>query len=68
MLRPDDIKEIRNRLEESQAIFGQRFGVDQSTVHRWETYGLPDHGAAKTAVERFAIELAPSSEDEKATQ
>jgi DNA-binding transcriptional regulator YiaG len=61
MLDPQNIKALRESLGETQAQFGDRFGVDQSTVHRWETAGLPNGGAARTAVERFAAEQ-PSSQ------
>ena len=53
MATSEDIKSVRAALEESQAEFGSRFGVDQTTVHRWETKGLPERGAAKVAVETF---------------
>ncbi|MEY9703749.1 DNA-binding transcriptional regulator YiaG [Bradyrhizobium diazoefficiens] len=36
---------------ESQAAFGARFDVDQSTVHRWETKGPPTRGPARRALE-----------------
>jgi DNA-binding transcriptional regulator YiaG len=54
----DEVRRVREALGESQAVFGQRFGVDQSTVARWETKGLPERGAARTVVERF-IEAYP---------
>jgi DNA-binding transcriptional regulator YiaG len=46
------IREAREKVGESQASFGERFGVDQSTVHRWETQGPPRHGPARKALER----------------
>lgn len=52
-----DLRQFRTEiLKESQARFGERFGVDQSTVHRWETEGLPDRGAARRAVEKMIVE------------
>jgi transcriptional regulator with XRE-family HTH domain len=57
MVEPADILAARQRLNESQAAFGERFGVDQSTVHRWETNGLPDRGAARFAVETFLASI-----------
>jgi DNA-binding transcriptional regulator YiaG len=36
------LKKIRRQLGESQAAFARRFGVHQSTVHRWEQSGPPD--------------------------
>jgi hypothetical protein len=53
----EHIKAARERLRETQAAFGARFGVDQSTVHRWETQGLPDRGTTRLAVERVLSEL-----------
>lgn len=42
MWSPSDIKLLREqRLRESQADFAARFGVNQTTVYRWETRGLP---------------------------
>ena len=61
MVTPDEIKKTRERLKETQAVFGQRFGVDQSTVHRWETDGLPDRGTSRLVVERELAELQASA-------
>lgn len=55
-----DIKTVRETLGESQARFGERFGVDQSTVHRWETEGLPKRGVARHAIETFLKDSAPA--------
>jgi DNA-binding transcriptional regulator YiaG len=46
------IRDAREKVGESQAAFGERFGVDQSTVHRWETQGPPQRGPARKAIER----------------
>ncbi|WP_316172452.1 helix-turn-helix domain-containing protein [Bradyrhizobium sp. SZCCHNRI2049] len=46
------IREARERIGESQAAFAERFGVDQSTVHRWETNGPPARGPARRLIER----------------
>lgn len=51
------VQTIREALGESQTRFGERFGVDQTTVHRWEKNGLPARGAARHAVEKLATEL-----------
>ena len=53
----DEIKAAREALGESQAAFASRFGVDQATVHRWETKGLPKRGAAPKAVEKVLESL-----------
>lgn len=57
MLERSDIKAIRIRLGESQTEFARRFGVNQSTVHKWETKGLPNRGTARVAVESLLDEL-----------
>lgn len=54
----ETVKQAREALGESQEAFGRRFGVDQSTIHRWETDGLPDRGTTKMAVERVLADLA----------
>ena len=46
------IREAREKVGESQAAFGARFGVDQSTICRWETDGPPSRGPARKAIER----------------
>jgi DNA-binding transcriptional regulator YiaG len=58
----EEIKTARLSLQESQEAFGARFGVDQSTVHRWETKGLPDRGAARIAVESLLVSLRQQNE------
>jgi DNA-binding transcriptional regulator YiaG len=57
-----DLRALREQLGESQAAFGQRFGVDQSTVHRWETKGAPKRGPARLIIDRLLAEFcgAPS--------
>ena len=53
-----DVHALRVSLQESQTAFAARFGVDQSTVARWEIDGLPTRGTARRAVEKLAEELA----------
>lgn len=53
----DDIKALRTSLGESQAEFASRFGVYQTTIHRWETEGLPARGTARKAVERLLEDM-----------
>lgn len=60
MLTGAEIKRTREALEESQAVFGIRFGVDQSTVHRWESKGPPARGAARKALEEALPEIRKS--------
>lgn len=57
MMASERLRTVRIRLGESQATFGLRFGVDQATVHRWETNGIPARGAAQKAIERFFREI-----------
>jgi DNA-binding transcriptional regulator YiaG len=45
------IRKARELTGESQTAFGHRFGVDQSTIARWETNG-PPRGAARLALSR----------------
>lgn len=51
------VKAARTKLGESQAAFAERFGVYQTTVHRWETEGPPSRGAAGKALERVLGEI-----------
>jgi DNA-binding transcriptional regulator YiaG len=51
------IRRARELTGESQSVFGRRFGVDQSTAHRWETEGPPSRGAARVAVLREIREI-----------
>ena len=53
MISADQIKQARKKLGESQAAFGGRFGVDQSTIHRWETDSPPQTGPAAKLLDRF---------------
>jgi len=62
MLSPDSIKAAREKVGESQSAFGNRFGVDQSTIHRWETEGAPARGPARMAIERVLGEINRSAE------
>ena len=51
------IRKARERLGESQEAFGQRCGVDQATISRWETEGIPERGAGRKIAERVLAEL-----------
>lgn len=53
----DTIKAACLSLGESQVAFGARFGVNQSTVDRWEANGPPSKGAAGKMIERVLIDL-----------
>lgn len=56
-ITPEMVKAAREKLGESQAAFAARFGVYQTTVHRWETEGPPSRGAAGKAIERVLSEI-----------
>lgn len=58
MVTGEDIREARKALKLSQASFARRIGVNQSTVHRWETRGLPMHGVAAKHISDFILKLA----------
>lgn len=58
---PDKIKTARENRGETQEVFGRRFGVDQSTVHRWETEGVPNRGPARQLIERVLAELSQTA-------
>jgi DNA-binding transcriptional regulator YiaG len=52
-----DVRSVRKSLGETQAAFAERFGVNTATVHRWEKFGLPKHGAARHAVEKLSEDV-----------
>jgi transcriptional regulator with XRE-family HTH domain len=58
----NQIKKIREARGETQAEFGVHFGVDQSTIHRWETKGIPDHSMIRLAIKHVLSELRPQRE------
>lgn len=58
MLSRDALKTARLQLGESQAAFGRRFGVDQSTIQRWEAKGPPKRGTAAMTIERVLTDLS----------
>lgn len=57
MVTSDDIKRVRLARKESQEAFAVHFGVDQSTIHRWETVGVPDRGAAAVGIRKVLSDL-----------
>lgn len=57
MATSDDIKRVRLARKESQEAFAVHFGVDQSTVHRWETVGVPARGPAAIGIQRTLADL-----------
>ena len=63
MATKDQIRAARKALNESQAAFATRFGVNQATVHRWETEGLPERGTARLMVEQVLETLRVSAQE-----
>jgi DNA-binding transcriptional regulator YiaG len=55
------IKNARERIGESQEDFAKRFGIDQATLSRWETTGVPERGPGRKIVERVLFELREAS-------
>lgn len=51
------IRAARKRVGESQEEFAKRFGVDQTTIHRWETEGVPARGPTRMTIERVLADL-----------
>jgi len=62
MIKAATIRRVRKALGESQTAFGRRFGVNQSTVHRWEFEGIPKKGATRIAVAHVLSTLDPKEE------
>ena len=58
-MRPAEIKRLREERGESQTVFAAHFGVDQSTIHRWETYGIPDTAFGRLILDRVLPNLLP---------
>jgi DNA-binding transcriptional regulator YiaG len=63
MVTAEQIKTAREKVaKESQEAFSRRFGVDQSTIARWEADGPPTRGAGKMAIERVLSELTETAQ------
>ena len=61
MPAPSRLKRVRERLAESQEQFARRFGVDQSTIARWEKERGPKRGPAVMAVKMILAMIDPPS-------
>ena len=57
-ISPEKIRAVRTKLEETRVVFAARFGVTPTTIYRWETRGVPDHGPTRMAVERLFQEVS----------
>jgi len=65
MVTGTELKAARDQLGDTQAAFGARFGVDQSTVHRWEKRGVPETGTARMAVESLLATISRRNGESK---
>lgn len=64
MVTAADIRAARARLDETQEQFSLRFGVDRSTIAKWEDFGPPWQGTARLLIERVLADLVkPSPEN-----
>lgn len=63
MITSADIISARETLGETQTAFGARFGVDKSTVWRWENRGVPEHGTTAAAL-RMLLDNLPRKQAE----
>ena len=60
MATAEQIRSARDALKQSQAEFAAHFGVDQTTVHRWETKGPPNRGPGAKLIDRVLAEIEKS--------
>jgi len=51
------IRKARDALDETQAQFAARIGIDQATVSRWETGRLPKKGVAQALLRRVMEDI-----------
>lgn len=58
MITGEYIRLVREQLGESQQEFARRIGVHQTTLHRWETRGLPSKGVTARHVSQVICSLA----------
>ena len=54
------IRAIRDALEENQTVFAARFGIDQTTLSRWETRGVPNDTITRFWVEKILQDMVVS--------
>ena len=62
MVSAERIRNLRERLGESQVAFGARFPVDQATISRWEAEGPPETGLASVQIEQMVVAIEKSIE------
>ena len=58
MITKEDILRIRIGLGEKQGPFGRRFGVTQTTISRWEKFGVPGDLLTQMAIAQVLGSLA----------
>ena len=56
-----DIKAIRTAKNWTQPQMAAEFGVNTSTVWRWEHEGIPNRGMTKSVLERLHVEALLAS-------
>lgn len=64
---PEQVRRVRRHLNETQARFARRIGVDPVTVARWETGQRRCAGAYAEAVQALAPALTAGPPPENAT-
>jgi transcriptional regulator with XRE-family HTH domain len=53
-----DLKNLRKKLNLTQAQLAEKVGVNLATVWRWENEGIPSRGSARAYLHKLAEEVA----------
>jgi transcriptional regulator with XRE-family HTH domain len=61
-----DLRRARKRLNETQAQFAARFGVDRSTYTGWEGKKFPTEGTAPRVIAQVLADLCDKTPQEAA--
>lgn len=56
-----DIRALRESLGKSQAVFARYFQVHQTTLHAWETKGIPKRRSSQLMIRRGLRRLRASA-------
>jgi transcriptional regulator with XRE-family HTH domain len=59
-IKNHEIRAIRSALKETQTVFAARFGIDQTTLSRWETRGVPNDAITRFWVEKILQDMVVS--------
>jgi transcriptional regulator with XRE-family HTH domain len=59
-IKNSEIRAIRSALQETQTVFAARFGIDQTTLSRWETRGVPNDAITRFWVEKVLQDMVVS--------